>query len=198
MPVKPKTGKYEPCVQCQKPVWRTKSDQATNRRLCCSRTCADAWQARNQVPFVCEVCGCTFKVSPSQAEFLTGRFCSKTCESRARIRRPLDRTHNGKPAAVDRMGYVRVYEPGHPKATKSGWVFEHRLVVEAALGRYLRPDEHVHHKNHVKDDNRPENLEVLSHSEHSTITARENREAVRSALSAREQLDEYRKRFGPL
>jgi len=51
--------------------------------------------------------------------------------------------------------------PGHPRARpKSLYVFEHVLVMESRMGRYLLADESVYDVNGVKDDNWSENLEL--------------------------------------
>lgn len=63
-------------------------------------------------------------------------------------------------------GYLVVRCPGHPAAGKCGQVYEHRLVMERSLGRFLRTDEIVHHRNDDKTDNRLENLELTTHAEH--------------------------------
>jgi hypothetical protein len=60
----------------------------------------------------------------------------------------------------DKGGYVRLYRPEHPNARSGGYVAEHTVVMSELLGRALFPDENVHHKNGVRDDNRPENLEL--------------------------------------
>jgi hypothetical protein len=59
-----------------------------------------------------------------------------------------------------KRGYILLWAPDHPRTGNGSYVFEHVLVMEKMLGRYLLPGENVHHLNGVKDDNRPENLEL--------------------------------------
>ncbi len=62
-----------------------------------------------------------------------------------------------------RDGYVLIY-------TGTNWQPEHRLVVENFLGRKLLSTETIHHINGIKDDNRLENLRVLSRADHFTYS----------------------------
>jgi len=62
----------------------------------------------------------------------------------------------------DKEGYVLLYMPDHPNCAVTGGYAEHRLIMEKMIGRYLVKGENVHHKNGVKNDNRPENLELWS------------------------------------
>ena len=56
--------------------------------------------------------------------------------------------------------------PDHPNCTKHGYVLEHRVVVENALGRLLNTNEVVHHKDGNKTNNCLDNLEVMTVEEH--------------------------------
>lgn len=186
-------GIERPCEQCGTPVY---SQPAARCRRFCSRDCHYQWRARNAQHFTCEVCGKKVRLSPSQKRArLGGRFCSRTCMGDAFIARPLDRKHNGRVARLNNDGYVMLYEPSHPRADRGGWVFEHRLIVEARVGRYLRQDEHVHHLNGTKDDNRSENLVVMGHLEHLALEAGNHKAGI---VAMQAELEEYRRRFGPL
>lgn len=75
----------------------------------------------------------------------------------------------GKPRYA--KGYKYVYAPNHPHRTSSNVMAEHRLVMEEHLGRYLEPEEVVHHRNGDTLDNRIENLGLFaSNAEHLAVT----------------------------
>ena len=69
--------------------------------------------------------------------------------------------------SLTKKGYLFVKNLKHPYANGRGYVFEHRLVIEKILGRYLMPQEECHHINKIRIDNRVKNLMAFSnHSVH--------------------------------
>lgn len=66
-------------------------------------------------------------------------------------------------------GYIAVYFPDHPKSNKEGYIMEHDLVMECYIGRWLKEDEVIHHINKKRDDNKIENLKLMTFKEHARL-----------------------------
>ena len=86
-------------------------------------------------------------------------------------------------------GYVRIWAPDHPRAVNGRYVLEHIQVMEQALGRYLYDDERVHHKNKVRNDNRPGNLELWSVGHPSGARVEDLLEWAREVIERYQYLD---------
>jgi hypothetical protein len=94
-----------------------------------------------RIPRPCDECGADFLPTSSRAQ----RYCTPLCRGRARSKRT---------TARDRYSYVRL-----PSGRLRG---RHRCVMEAAIGRELRPEETVHHKDGNRRHNELSNLELWS------------------------------------
>lgn len=113
--------------------------------------------------FECPICNKI--VRKIKKDGLKSKQCSHKCYSTSR-------TGVKRGAYLDFViisGYRYRYTPQHPKAigTKKLYVAEHRLVMESLIGRILKDDEIVHHIDENTLNNSPENLELMSNSDHS-------------------------------
>ncbi len=135
-----------------------------------------------KLKFFCKICGKKFYVAKSiikhdrKRGINAGKFCSRKCFYKSPERSPqtgkfAEKSFSWNGGVINTRGYKLIYVKNHPFARKVGgnyrYILEHRLVMEKHLGRYLKPDEIVHHKNRDRMDNRIENLELESQHDHS-------------------------------
>lgn len=113
----------------------------------------------------CKLCSKNFFVTNSVVKKGIGYFCSLLCKNKK------ENNPNWKGGRKNLYGYILLRLPTHP-SNVGGYVFEHRVIIEKQIGRYLHRWEVVHHINKKKDDNSLENLMLFANDKaHRKYTA---------------------------
>lgn len=161
--------------------------------------------ARNRMVIACDWCGMKFEKCPSVIK--RHNFCCRSClanfsnkannpnryhelknyTGQSMNMAAINRRMNPSRMTVEvraklRHTHLRPEHNGRTYAKYYGQVY-HRMLAEKQLRRKLRKDEVVHHIDGDRRNNFPENLMVMTKSEHSSLYARLNWFWFRSGVS---------------
>jgi hypothetical protein len=92
-----------------------------------------------------------------------------------------------------RLGNYHISQKGYPRFHTGAFrhQYVHRVVVAEKLGRELRKDEDIHHRNGDKRDFRLRNLQVIGHSEHGWVSAKQHWYMKRKEERDKKEWEEY-------
>lgn len=130
------------------PVCENEYEPGTPGQVYCSQACRGAGMRRPDKPTACARCGGSMPPRAPAGQ----KYCSHSCSAQSRTGTMGWRV-DGARRVAETSGYAFVKVAGK-------WELEHRVVMEAVLGRRLRPGENVHHKDGCRSNNAPENLEL--------------------------------------
>lgn len=155
--------------------------------------CEKFSHVRLEKNLICPVCGKDFLRKPWK-NITCSRECAAKYRSMQAQNKKKDKLEDRKWDGIERKdmwvvesriqsnGYIWAKCPQHPNSFKDGYILEHRIVVENYLGRLLRKDEVVHHKDGNKTNNDISNLVVLTQQEHSRLHFLEREKEGRGLL----------------
>lgn len=108
-------------------------------------------------PKVCKKCGKNYgrENYNSLWDFKQSKFCTRKCYLEYNVGKNHPNFNGGVKHRSD--GYLRDSRTDR---------YIHRLIVEKNIGRKLKSNEHIHHKNGNPSDNRIENLIIMTNSAH--------------------------------
>lgn len=159
------------CVQCGK-EFVDKNIKRIPRY--CSHKCyiLNRWGNGHKEESVCPICGKIFIKYFSNKK----TFCSKKCQylwRSATIRGINHPRYRGKIRYGTDNKYIAIKSPYHPYSDSKGYVFEHRLIMEKHLKRFLEPFEIVHHIDGNGFNNNIDNLQIMFKTEHDKLHTQE-------------------------
>jgi len=119
---------------------------------------------RFTIPRKCKTCKKPF--IGRDKDGVRARYCSRGCHFREIN---LDSEKQSRAAKVASLIAISKRGTGTKGYIKEFGRHQHRVVVENVIGRKLRSDEIVHHKDHNKHNNDPSNLQIVTRAEHARI-----------------------------
>lgn len=174
------------CSECGKTIWRTQGQLSGTKKSFCSAACNGASNGRlshkraivhddiskahprSSVRLECENCGKEFVRRFCHIP-KHHHFCSLACDNDWRRTKMPESPLIG--SLWESKGYIHIYLMKR-NIGGNGYYPYHRWIIEQELGRKLGRREIVHHKNGNKLDNRRENLELMSLSDHMSYHAK--------------------------